>query len=324
MKKGLLTFFLVIGLIALSADSGFACDYCLLSQGISPLDTIKGAGVRVNQRYTLMDQVYRGTEELANPGVKEEYWTTEVTGFFSVNEDFTILGVLPYKKNGMDGELHVHSDGAPEAHSDMQGDSSGLGDVSVIGRYSFFKRHTIDEATTVAALLGIKLPTGSTDARTNDGMEFLDSHLQPGTGSTDFMAGISFSHAVQRVSVSANLLGVIPTEGKSGDKYHRFGNALNYDLTAKYRVYPGPAGPAGPQLFLALGVNGELRGREKENGETVTNSGGNTAYLSPGIQVVAGPRLVFEFTYHKAVYHNLYGTQLGEDHKASGGVTYLF
>lgn len=324
MKKGFLTFFLLMGLIALSANSGFACDYCLLSQGISPLDTIKGAGVRVNQRYTLMDRVYRGTEELDNPGVKEEYWTTEVTGFFSVNEDLTILGVLPYKKNGMDGELNVLSDGTLEAHSDMQGDSSGLGDISFIGRYSFFRRHTIDATTTVAALVGIKLPTGRNDAKTNDGMEYLDSHMQPGTGSTDFIAGLAFSHAVQRVSVSANLLGVIPTEGKSGDRHHRFGNALNYDLTAKYRVYPGPAGSMGPQLFLALGVNGELRGREKDNGVTIADSGGNTAYLSPGIQVVVAPHLVFEFTYQKAVYHNLYGTQMGEDYKAAGGVTYLF
>jgi len=80
----------------------------------------------------------------------------------------------------------------------------------------------------------------------------------------------------------------------------------------------------GPQLFLALGVNGELRGREKEDGVTITNSGGNTTYLSPGIQVVAAPHWVFEVTYQKAVYHNLYGTQTGEDYKAAGGVTYLF
>jgi len=198
VKKNLLTVFLVIGIIALSAGFGFACDYCLLSQGISPLDTLKGAGVRVNERYTIVNQVYRGTDKLSNPGVKEEYRTTEVTGFYSVNEDLMILGVLPYKKNGMDGELNVLADGTLEAISDMRGDSSGLGDISVIGRYSFFKRHTIDATTTVAALFGIKLPTGRTDSKTNDGMEFLDSHMQPGTGSTDFMAGFPFGQPPRR------------------------------------------------------------------------------------------------------------------------------
>ena len=31
-----------------------ACDFCMLSQGISPLDTIKGTGIKISERYTLV------------------------------------------------------------------------------------------------------------------------------------------------------------------------------------------------------------------------------------------------------------------------------
>lgn len=314
--------FLAVGLFLSSAVSVFACDFCLLSQGISPLETLNGAGVRVNERYTSLDKVYNGTGKVSNPGVKEEFWTTELTGFYAVTEDLTVLGVVPFRNTRMKGELIVNPDGTLDLDP-MRGRESGIGDVALIARYSFLRKHTLDSTTALAGLVGVKFPTGKTDGVADNG-EFLDSHIQLGTGSTDYIIGLSVNHSMQKLSVSANLLGTLQTNGKFGDTSHRFGNALNYDVTAKYRVYPGDLGQGGTQLFLALGVNGELREREKTDGVTDPNSGGNTVYLSPGLQAVVGPHWVFEISYQKAVYHNLYGTQLGEDYKASGGATYLF
>jgi hypothetical protein len=57
---------------------------------------------------------------------------------------------------------------------------------------------------------------------------------------------------------------------------------------------------------------------------SVPDSGGNTVYLSPGMQLVLAPYWVIELSYQYAVYHHLQGTQLGETYKAIGGVTYLF
>jgi len=59
----------------------------------------------------------------------------------------------------------------------------GWGCCSVRPVY-LLKRHTIDTTTTVAGLLGAKFPTGNTDGKTEDGADFLDAHLQLGTGST--------------------------------------------------------------------------------------------------------------------------------------------
>ncbi|MBI5875214.1 MAG: transporter [Deltaproteobacteria bacterium] len=293
----------IIGFLAITIISTTeACDYCILSQGISPLETVKGAGIRINERYTNMESVM-------------------------------LLGAVPYKKTSMNGELMVNPDGTVDLDP-MTGNQSGLGDIAVLGRYTFLKSHTIDTTTSVAGIAGVKFATGSTNGKTSDGMEYLDSHIQLGTGSTDILLGVSLNHSIQRFSVSANLLDVIPGKGKFGDTNHKFGNTLNYDLTAKYRVYPDVFAPLGPQIFLALGVNGEVRGKEKvdvidpDTGDktynTDPNSGGHTVYLSPAIQVVFAPHWVFELSYQHAVYHNLNGTQLGEKYKTTGGVTYLF
>ncbi len=64
--------------------------------------------------------------------------------------------------------------------------------------------------------------------------------------------------------------------------------------------------------------------QKKEDGASVPDSGGNTVYLSPGLQLVLAPHWVVELSYQGAIYHNLYGTQLGESYKAIGGVTDLF
>lgn len=321
--RRLMFFVFLVAAMALPAAS-FSCDFCILSQGISPMETVKGAGIRINERYTRLNSVYKGTTEIANPGAKEEYWTTEFTGFYGITEDLMLLGVIPYKKTKLNGHLHVHEDGDVEAHSDMKGEESGLGDVALLGRYTFFKTHTIDTTTAVAGLLGVKFPTGKTDGKTDDGMEFLDAHLQLGTGSTDYLLGLSFSHSVARFSISANLMAALTTEGKAGDTKHQFGNSLNYDITAKYRIHPYEFAPTAAQVFLALGVNGETRKREKEDGVEVVNSGGSTIYASPSIQLTLPPHWVAEIQYQHPIYHNLYGAQMGEDYRFIVGVTYLF
>ena len=322
MKKSLLLI-LTAAVFLFMTNASFACDFCLLSQGISPLDTMKGTGIKISERYTVLDQVYQGTSEKANPGAKETHWTTELTGFYGITPDFMVLAVIPYKNGMTTGELRQNPDGTLDLDTGGAGRASGLGDVALLGRYTFLKKETPDTTTVMAGVAGIKFATGNTNARTNSG-EFLDSHLQPGTGSTDYLLGLSYSHSLQRLSFSANLLGTITTEGKFGTTKHEFGNALNYDASGKYRIAPEAFSPTKPQLFAALGINGEVRQREKEDGVAVPDSGGNTVYLSPGLQLVLAPHWVVEASYQHAIYHKLNGTQLGETYKAITGVTYLF
>jgi len=313
-------------LLALAAavivTNAAACDYCLINQGISPLLVQNGAGLKISQRYTRLDNVYSGDDKVDNPGVKEQYWTTELTGFYGFTDRFLVLVDVPLRKTRGDGELVEGPGGEPE-REDMTGGATGLGDVSVLGRYTAYSRHTLDSTTLLAGVFGLKLPTGSTSQHSNQG-EYLDAHLQPGTGSTDLLLGISANHVLGRSSVSANLLASFTGEGETGDSSHRFGDSLNYDVTGKYRVSSSVVDQASNELFISLGVNGEYRRREKLDGDTVPDSGGHTVYLTPGIQYVAGRHWVLESTWQYAVYHDLNETQLGENYKLFASATYLF
>ncbi len=324
MKKNILIVLLAIALFWSHVMPGYACDFCLLSQGISPLDTMKGTGVKVSERYTLLDQVYQGTSRQTNVGAKEEHWTTELTGFYGIMPEFMVMIVLPYKNGNTSGELMQNPDNTLSLDSGGAGRASGLGDIALLGRYTFLKQENPGTANIVAGVFGIKFPTGRTNMKTTDNADYLDSHLQPGTGSTDCLLGLSFSRSLKRSSLSANLLGTITSRGKFGDTSHEFGNSLNYDMTGKYRVYPEAFSPEKPQIFFAMGINGEAREREKIAGDIDPDSGGNTIYLAPGVQVSLAPHWVFELSYQRAIYHRLNGVQLAETYKTVGGVTYLF
>jgi hypothetical protein len=306
----------------LAAPMSHACEYCLLGQGISPLQTQTGAGVRVAQRYTLLDSVYEGDNKVSNPGVKEKYWTTDVVGFFSIADRLQLLINTPIRKTEGDGELTQGPNGEPE-REDETGDASGVGDVTLLARYTLLGHHSAAGTTLLAGVVGVKLPTGGTNQHDDQG-GYLDSHLQLGTGSTDALLGLSVDHAAARWSISANALVSLTGDGEVGHESHQFGDSLNYDVTAKYRVTPAVMGQTPNAWFLSLGVNGEAREHEHLEGQRVADSGGHVVYLTPGLQWVIGSAWVVEATYQYAIYHDLDDLQLGEDYKVFGSVTFLF
>lgn len=303
-----------------------ACDFCLLSQGISPLETLNGAGIRITQRYSLNDRIYSGTDEVDNPGASERFWTTDFTAFYAVPQlpGLLLSANLPVRSSRMHGEAEVNDATGELEFADVAGSSGGVGDISLLARYTFFTHHTLDTTLMLAASAGVKLPTGSTDGRMSDGDEFLDAHVQAGTGSTDALLGLSANVVRQRIGLSANVLGSITGDGEFGDTDHTFGNWLNYDVTARYRVWPSTVAAGGNSAFLSLGVDGEWRGREEIDGVEDANSGGHTMYIAPGVQINFAEHWVAEVTYHKAIHHDLDGTQLGEDYKVFGSITYSF
>ena len=97
MKRWIPVLIITTTLVYSFTSPVLACDFCLLSQGISPLDTMKGSGIKVSERYTLLDQVYQGSRKQTSPGAREEHWTTEFSGFYGITPEFTLLAVIPYK-----------------------------------------------------------------------------------------------------------------------------------------------------------------------------------------------------------------------------------
>jgi len=310
------TLFLIISTVVLWADLSHACDYCLLTQGLSPLQTTTGLGIRIDERYTVLNSMYKGTDKVDNPGNKETHLTTQVTGFYAINPDLTALVVIPYVRKTMkeeDGGVFV------------EGKATGLGDLALMGRYTFYKRHDLASTTLLAGQAGVKLPTGATDKKDDMG-DVMDAHIQPGTGSTDLLLGVNLSHATGRFTLATNLLFFINGEGETGDEKHEFGDMLNYDVTGIYRIYPDT--PPGPTVSLALGIAGEWRAKEKEDGVDI-GINGHVVFLNTGLLFIPGPKWIAELNYRPAIYHDLPvisggEDQMGEDYKATLSLTRLF
>jgi hypothetical protein len=73
---------------------------------------------------------------------------------------------IPFRVTHGDGDVETAPDGSVDLETDTGGDE-GIGDISLLARYTFFRRHTLDSTLFIAVTGGVKLPTGSTDARTD-------------------------------------------------------------------------------------------------------------------------------------------------------------
>ena len=287
-----------------------ACDFCLASQGISPLEA-GSSGARVDLRYLHVGTIYTDGNRAENDRQElETHFTQQYSLFFALTSRFTVAALVPIAKR--------HSEELAEDGSVVTGNQFGLADISLLVRYKPLVSHTMENTTIVSLMAGVKLPTGRTDGRDSQG-DLLDAHIQLGTGSTDMLTGVSAFLAWERTALILNVLGALTTDGANN---HRFGNSLNYDLTVRYRIFPDDY--QGTFFFATLGLNGEWRGKEIQDGLPDEDSGGNVLYLSPGIQFMFTPALSLEATYQYPVLHALNGRQLGEDYRIMTGLQLLF
>ena len=286
------------------------CDYCLASQGISPLE-VGSSGLRADFRYLTLGTMYQDGKKTENTGRElETHLTQQYSLFHALSPRFSIGAFLPIAKR--------HSEELNEEGNIVTGNEFGLADVSLLLRYKALVAHDIETTSIISLSAGAKLPTGKTNGKDSEG-NLLDPHIQLGTGSTDVLVGASGFLAFERVALIANLLGAITTQGANG---HEFGNILNYDASIRYRLYPAEFDDE-TELFATFGVYGELRGRELQDGVPVASSGGNVLFLSPGLQFYPVPSIAIEASFHMPVIHALYGSQLGEDYRVMAGVQFL-
>jgi len=345
-------YLLVIFMLAQTADAQFCssrlpqsplseCDYCIASQGVSPLEA-GSSGIRWDIRSLYLGRPYSGTIKQPSDGESESYLTNQFTGFYRITNALTAVVMVPYTIRSanepmMSGDRTIAAARSKGSVQDVvtnvdttfhQVRSSGLGDIIAMMRYTLIKFSassaedemisTGSSAMTIISFSGgVKLPTGRTDFM-SDG-EYLDSHLQPGSGSTDIVLGTSLLWSLDRTTIATNILGSFPGTGARG---HRFGNYINADLTGRYRILASEDNFS--TLAVTLGLCGELRSHETQDGTLVDDSGGSVLYLSPGIQWIASERISFEASYHLPIYHYLGGTQLGESYRMMGGIQYLF
>ena len=224
---------------------------------------------------------------------------------YGVTDDFMISLRAPGVRRTDIREGH-HSHG-PEGNTvDVRGDSSGFGDVTLLGQWRFL--NNIISQTEAAVLFGVKAPTGRTNVLDDQGLLF-ETEFQPGTGSWDALFGGAFTQRFGKWSFDSNLLFIATS---TGSQQTNMGNRFLYNAALSYRLFganvsdghnalahaghshshsvPARKAPVpitsqpGWSLDAILELNGEWHDYQKVAGVTDPNSGGNTVYLAPGLR----------------------------------------
>src|SRR5512140_1002584 len=74
------------------------CDYCLASQGISPLE-VGSTGVRADLRYLTLGTIYQDGKKVENDGHElETHLTQQYSLYFSLSPRFSIGAFVPIAK----------------------------------------------------------------------------------------------------------------------------------------------------------------------------------------------------------------------------------
>jgi hypothetical protein len=228
---------------------------------------------------------------------------------YGLTDDLTLGLRLPYIQR----ENIREPDAADPSGVHSLGDPGGLGDTTLFGEYRFLR--SADQRTHLAALFGVKLPTGETHSK--HAGERLETEHQPGTGSTDGLLGLAATHLAGPLSYDASLL---YSAAGTGAQHTDMGDVLGYNLAVSYRV--GGERPANPYDMLRthawdliLELNGEYREHEQVRGDRDPNSGGTIVYLSPGVRYLNKSGWGLAFSLGVPVERDLNGTQVKPDYR---------
>lgn len=245
--------------------------------------------VDLSYRYINQDRRLAGTKSVSEvltpkvdfengvlePGHHREIRTqntlVEVDMAYGLTERLTLAWALPI----INERTHEHYDdvGMPSESFNNQAGTSGFGDVRVGGRYAFVVR-TKD---LLVGSLFVKLPTGAYTLRDSEGA-INEPTMQPGSGSTDGIASILYSHQV------------IPNRGEwfvSVSQKANGKNDLDYRIGDESQAGAGWRTRTEHDVIWSIQVNGRRTLRDTFLGMSVPSTGSTIVYLTPGVRFEA-------------------------------------
>lgn len=209
------------------------------------------------------------------------------------------------------------------------GDANGLGDLVGFGQYRFF--HDPVRNIHASALFGVKMPTGRTHRFADTG-EIIEAEQQPGSGSWDGIAGLSYTQQIfERVTFNASTVYTIVTKGTQRTD---LGDAFSYNAALSYRTTAGSGNTEGGDYFflpqgsyaldLVMELNGQWRDLQSVRGQSVANSGGHQLYLSPGVRLTAGQHWNMGVSFGVPVVEHFNSHQDELDYRAVGTLSFYY
>lgn len=275
----------------------------LLAQG-PPINTdtpillgLEGRGVMLRTVVVSKSELYRDGSKISDPLDRSVVATViPIVVPYNVTSDFLIGIAAPL--------LSVRNRSTAGGVT-----STGLSDVSLFAKHVLLQIDALQETFRILGKASLKLPTGNKD-------------LAPplGSGSWDASIGTVAGWIGKRFG----LLGDVSYTFNGSSNGYFYGNTLSYNAAIGFRLSPAvyETYPA-IQWNLYLEVLGKHATTDEANGVRNANSGGDTIFLSPGIQIIPSRTFLVEASLQLPIVQSLNGTQLGTAFGVTAGVRLL-
>lgn len=291
--SSLLIFF--ISLIAILPSRLDACDLCSIYRAFeieNPQPGVIHFGIA--ESFTEYGKLQDGGDHISNDF--HQRLNSSITQFvttYDITEEFGVQATLPYISRRF---RRLEDD------SIQRGTEAGIGDLSILIKYSPF-RYTNGELVIATSLVaGIKLPTGNTDRLAEELLEHDNEselkHLEEdksavhghdlalGSGSIDFPLGASVLAQYDRFGVYADLQYSIRTEG---DHSYRYANDFQWSVAPGYLALLQHNCTIAARARLSGEYKGEDRGHDNQKQDDTSI---NSLFIGPQIVVTVGDRLL--------------------------------
>ncbi len=340
----------LFGLAGSVAPPALACDVCAVYTATEVREGRTGPALGVAEQFTHFGTLRRGGDEVENPfDERIDSSITQVVAGYAPIPDLALQANLPIIRRSF---RRVEEGVA------VGGTESGIGDLSLIARYTPWTHVTATSLVRLTLIGGVKLPTGDSDR--------LREELAHGAGEGEHAAGARVASIAGAPSVAQSVrfhAGQLPDdEVESGVHGHdlalgsgSFDGILGAGLFASrgrafatatvqyairgrgdfdYRYADDLAGSGGPGYFVwlehdrSLGIqallSGETKGKDEQGGERLDDTAITTLYVGPGLLFTWGASLGAELAVDLPVVQNNTALQVVADYRIRGGLSWRF
>ncbi|MDH4163940.1 MAG: hypothetical protein OEW15_14820 [Nitrospirota bacterium] len=227
---------------------------------------------------------------------------------------------LPYLRNTMNMTM---SNGVGLGWMDMTMEPiSAPGDATVMGLYRIYTDREIRPNKALTAGIGIKTATGSSTKTTSSG-KYVHAHMQPGTGSWDPLVSLLYTQMMNPFLVQADMTHQFATRNRQG---YEFGDSTAINLGTTYAVAREFNVSAGLTYLHVAGADDRDGKYTNLNSlmDDPANTGGDSLWLSPGIQVLPIKNAMMDVKVQLPVWENVNGIQLVTRYRVVIGMAYRF
>jgi hypothetical protein len=276
----------------------------------APLAPIRvtSPGLTVYKGGAVTPRLYLIKQHLGNLTVNRQLLDLSVS--YTPTPRLQLEAEVPFSRTAFDDGVH-------------SGAGAGFGNITLWGKYRFFRKVKTYGDRQAAARFGLELPTGK---KTAPGMSevnasaFVRQQFTPISGGLSPHFDLAFSQAGGRIIFGGNVEAILRAE-RDG---FRLGNEIRVNTDTEYVLLPRDYGAPGKELFAILETTFIRRGLGRINGTVVPGSRSTEFYLAPGLQYAAAPRFVVEGSLQLPVILNTGPEMLRSRGNLLLGIKYLF